>query len=134
MVDEFMAWLKGDLKKANENREKVPWVVGFAHKAWYMQPEVNFSMIDDALHAGGADLFMAGHIHVYQRFYPLRSSPYGPNATHPNNKPADIDWDCASTESGPDYVSAGLIANNTYTNPRYMTTIVAGSPGDPVSS
>ena len=131
LVDEFMSWLKSDLEKANSNRDAVPWVVGFAHKGWYMQPEVNFSMIDDAMHAGGADLFIAGHIHIYQRFYPLRTSPYGPNATHPNNMPADIDWDCASTETGPDYVHAGLIANNTYLNPKYMTTIIAGGPGDP---
>ena len=33
--------------------------------------------------------------------------------------------------TGPDVVHAGLIANNTYTNPRYMATIVAGGPGDP---
>ena len=80
-------------------------------------------MIDDVLHKGGvgkivmlsrfvavsvpltqkvslADLFIGGHIHVYQRFYPLRSSPYGPNASDPNNIPADVDFDCASTSSG----------------------------------
>lgn len=127
-----MPWLENDLAKANTNRDNVPWIVGFAHKGWYMQPEVNFSMIDDALHRGGADLFFAGHIHVYQRFLPLRTSPYGSNASHPNNVPADVDFDCASTRSGVDYThSNGMIANNTYTNPRYMTTIIAGGPGDP---
>jgi hypothetical protein len=74
--------------------------------------------VDDALHRGGADLFFAGHIHVYQRFFPLRTGPYGPNASRPNNEPADIDFACASTEAGPDYAHEGLIANNTYTNPR----------------
>ena len=24
------------------------------------------------------DLFVAGHVHIYQRFYPLRMHPYGP--------------------------------------------------------
>eukprot|EP01051_Picozoa_sp_SAG22_P017717 SAG22_NODE_2801_length_2199_cov_2.029524_3_plen_129_part_00 len=76
-------------------------------------------------------LFFGGHIHIYQRFYPLRSGPYGPNASHPNNRPAGVDFDCASTEDGPEYVHGGLIANNTYTNPKYMATIVAGGPGDP---
>ena len=75
-VDEFIPWLQKDLAKANANRDKVPWIVGFAHKGWYMQPEVNFSMIDDVLHKGGADLFFAGHIHVYQRFLPLRTSSH----------------------------------------------------------
>ena len=121
----------GSRCKANSNRINVPWVVGFAHKGWYMQPEVNFSMIDDVLHKGGADLFFAGHIHVYQRYFPLRTSPYGSNASRPNNVPADVDFGCASTESGPDYAHAGLIGNNTYTNPRYMATIIAGGPGDP---
>ena len=79
-----------------------------------MQPEVNFSAIDDALHKGGADLFLAGHIHIYQRFYPLRMDRYGPNASKPNNIPADVDFECASTETGPDYAhSDGLIINNT---------------------
>ena len=131
LVDEFMPWLEADLAKANANRESVPWIVGFAHKGWYMQPEVNFSMIDDALHRGGVDLFFGGHIHVYQRFFPLRTAPYGPNASKPNNRPADIDFDCASTENGPDYDHAGLIANNTYINPKYMATIIVGGPGDP---
>ena len=101
-----------------------------------MQPETNFSMLDDVLHAGGCDVFFAGHVHTYQRFYPLRTSPYGPNATKPNNVPRDIDFDCASTEHGAEYshssnASGPMVANNTYTNPRYMTTIIAGSPGDP---
>lgn len=126
-----MPWLEQDLVKANANREQVPWIVGFAHKGWYMQPEVNFSVIDDALHKGGVDLFFAGHIHIYQRFFPLRTSPYGNNASKPNNIPADIDFGCASTRGGADYVHEGLIGNNTYTNPKYMATIIAGGPGDP---
>eukprot|EP01051_Picozoa_sp_SAG22_P017716 SAG22_NODE_2801_length_2199_cov_2.029524_2_plen_391_part_00 len=32
LVDEFMGWLKKDVEKANNNRQEVPWVVGFAHK------------------------------------------------------------------------------------------------------
>jgi hypothetical protein len=27
-----------------------------------------------------------GHVHIYQRFYPLRSNPYGPVASKPNNR------------------------------------------------
>ena len=103
--------------RANRNRARVPWIAAFAHKGWYMQPETNFSMIDDALHAGGCDIFFAGHVHTYQRFYPLRTSPYGPNATRPNNVPRDIDFDCASTERGAGYAhgsnaSGSMVANN----------------------
>ena len=54
--------------------------IRYAHKAFYMQPGTNFSAIDDIAHANGVDLHIAGHVHIYQRFYPLRSSPYGPKA------------------------------------------------------
>ena len=124
LADEFLEWFEADLEAANvpAQRAKVPWVVMYAHKAFYMQPGTNFSAIDDLAHAHGVDLHIAGHVHIYQRFFPLRSSPYGPNASNPNNQPADWDHGCA-TEL-PDG------AGNTYTNPKYMTQIVAGSPGD----
>ena len=87
-----------------------------------MQPGTNFSAIDDLAHRHGVDLHIAGHVHIYQRFFPLRTSPYGPSASRPNNKPAD--WDHACAKELPN--EAGSI----YTNPKYMTQIVAGSPGD----
>ena len=82
IADEFLEWFAEDLEKANQpaQREAVPWIVMYAHKAFYMQPGTNFSAIDDIAHANGVDLHIAGHVHIYQRFYPLRSSPYGPNA------------------------------------------------------
>ena len=92
-----------------------------------MQPGCNFSFIDDLAHTYGIDLHIAGHIHTYQRFYPLRMQPYGDNPSKPNNKPADVDYSCASTG----VQSTGVtIENNTYTDPKYMVTIVAGSPGN----
>ena len=92
-----------------------------------MQPGCNFSFIDDLAHTYGIDLHIAGHIHTYQRFYPLRMQPYGDDPSKPNNKPADVDLACASTG----VQSTGVtIENNTYTDPKYMVTIVAGSPGN----
>jgi hypothetical protein len=75
LASEFLAWLERDLKAANEpaKREAVPWIVMYAHKAFYMQPGTNFSAIDDIAHANGVDLHIGGHVHIYQRFYPLRS-------------------------------------------------------------
>ena len=93
-------------------------------------------------HANGVDLYIAGHVHIYsrryfqvrcsegcpwlkcvacRRFSPLRSSPYGPNASNPNNRPADWDHGCATPLKG---------GGSVYTNPKYMTQVVAGSPGD----
>ncbi len=129
LADEFGEWLEADLKKVNEpaQRAKTPWVVSFAHKGWYMQPGCNFSYIDDLAHKYGIDLHIAGHIHTYQRFYPLRMQPYGNDPTKPNNKPADVDFNCATTGV---QTTGVTIENNTYTDPKYMVTIVAGSPGN----
>jgi hypothetical protein len=124
LAEEFLSWLDQDLETANvrEQREKVPWIVMYAHKAFYMQPGTNFSAIDDLAHKYGVDLHIGGHVHIYQRFFPLRSSPYGQDASRPNNKPADWDHACATELPG------GM--GSVYTNPKYMTQIVAGSPGD----
>ena len=135
LLEEFAEWLESDLKAVNEpeQRAKTPWVVSFAHKGWYMQPGVNFSFIDDLAHKYGIDLHIAGHIHTYQRFYPIRMNPFGPKLNKttgkmiPNNKPADVDFDCASTGV---QTTGVTIENNTYTDPKYMVTIVAGSPGN----
>jgi hypothetical protein len=35
-VQSQLNWLKQDLAKANANRAKVPWIVAFGHKSWYM--------------------------------------------------------------------------------------------------
>jgi hypothetical protein len=80
-----------------------------------MQPGCNFSMIDDLAHKYGIDLHVGGHIHVYQRFYPLRMNPLL-NVTNPNNRPADVDFDCVSTSS--EQTLGITIYNNTYTNPK----------------
>ena len=79
-----------------------------------MQPGTNFSAIDDLAHHHGVDLHIAGHVHIYQRFFPLRTSPYGPDASRPNNRPAD--WDHACAKELPN--EAGSI----YTNPKYMAS------------
>ena len=70
-----------------------------------------------------------------QRFFPLRMNPLGPiyeknGTTIPNNKPADVDFDCASTGEQGHGVPGLIIENNTYTDPKYLVTIVAGSPGN----
>lgn len=34
--EQQLAWLESDLAAANANRDRVPWVVAFGHKGWYM--------------------------------------------------------------------------------------------------
>lgn len=102
-----LAWLEADLVKANANRASVPWIIGFGHKGWYMT-DTKFSAFDPILQKYGVDLYFAGHVHNYERFLPILGG---------SDPPTDVDKTCASSD------------NHVYTNPKYMTTIIVGSPG-----
>lgn len=90
-----MAWLEHDLMMAVANREHVPWIVVcmFAnhkliyvagHRPLYVSTTKHSSggcPIDDSLHVQQAfeplfkkyavDLYMAGHVHSYERTFPM---------------------------------------------------------------
>jgi predicted phosphodiesterase len=117
-------WLEQDLAAANLLRDTVPWVVMLGHKGWYMdnfgtesEPDTlntNFTGFDDLACRYGVDLYLTGHVHIYQRFLPL----LGPSSLRLLAPPRDVDYDCASEDG------------HTYEDPRYMPTIVVASPGD----
>lgn len=119
VAQDQLDWLVADLQKANQNRENVPWVVMLGHKAWYMDgmyPDAgdDFTAFDAIACEYGVDLYLAGHVHVYQRFLPVR----GPAQPDFLSKPQDVDYDSVSDDQ------------RTYTNPKYMPTIVVASPGN----
>ena len=58
------------------------------------------------LHSKGVDILFAGHVHYYSRMVPY------------NNVNNTVDTKCLSD------------ANHTYTDPKYMTLIISGAPGD----
>ena len=140
----------------------------FGHKAWYMdfevnkqhplQPELNtnFTGFTALAEKYKVDLYLAGHVHLYQRFYSLLGPakheanarcapgrcgradfsavgehtlplppqlPSRPRLTLPFlflpcPRPQAIDKDCVEEDG------------KVYRNCKYMTTIIAGSPGD----
>ncbi|KAM7438504.1 hypothetical protein ABFA07_012029 [Porites harrisoni] len=98
-IQRQLNWLEADLIKANQQREKTPWIVSLAHKAWFME-KTNFSAFGPLLHKYGVDLHLCGHAHNYQRLYPTYNGSV--------DRPTD---------------------NHVYVNPRYKTDIVAGSAG-----
>jgi len=122
--DEQLEWLENDLIKANGNREAVPWIVMMGHKGWYMdewgevqhpdQIATNFTGFDYLGCKYGVDLYMTGHVHIYQRFLPV----LGPDNLKFMQPPRDVDRACVSEDG------------HTYTNPKYMPTVVVASPGD----
>lgn len=94
----------------------------YGHKGWFMNVwdknehhiTTNFTGFDDLAHKYGVDLYLTGHVHLYQRFLPLK----GPSVIKRFAPPVDVDRHCVSDDG------------HVYKNPKYMTTIVAGSPGD----
>ena len=66
-----------DLEKANSNREIVPWIVAFGHKAVYCFSSdcddypTTYHNWDDIFYNYGVDLFIGAHKHEYQMLKPL---------------------------------------------------------------
>ncbi|CAD5224244.1 unnamed protein product [Bursaphelenchus okinawaensis] len=81
-------WLKEDLRKANQNRDKVPFIVTWQHRPFYCSNSNSFECgsfenslirkgfqdmpgLEDLFIANGVDLAFWGHEHTYERFYPI---------------------------------------------------------------
>ena len=69
-----MAWLENDLKQAVEDREERPWIVITGHHPMYEGGKVDKKMqeaFEPMLKEYGVDVVMTGHIHSYERDYPV---------------------------------------------------------------
>lgn len=102
-------WLSADL--AAVNRTKTPWVIAMSHRPMYSSEVASYQRnVRNAWEAlmlqHGVDAYFSGHIHWYERLFPL-----GANQT--------ID-------------TASIVNNNTYyTNPgKSMTHIINGAAGN----
>jgi len=102
-INNQLAFMKQDL--ANVNRTDTPWVVGLVHKDWTMEPQA-YADFAPILENGGVDVSFVGHVHFYDRRIP---------------------YDSVTGQSDNASVSAD---GSTYTNPKYMVTIVTGASGD----
>jgi hypothetical protein len=98
-----LAFMKADL--AGVDRARTPWVVALVHKDYSMEGEA-FAAFAPLLNAGGVDLLFCGHIHFY-----MRNAPY----------------DSVAGKADSASVSADT---HTYTEPKFMVSIVSGSSRD----
>ncbi|CAI5957535.1 unnamed protein product [Closterium sp. NIES-65] len=69
-------WLRDDLCRID--RKKTPWVVAFMHvplynsnDGHYLEGEPMRYEIEEWLHGAGVDLVASGHVHAYERSYPV---------------------------------------------------------------
>jgi len=72
-----LEWLKADLEKASANRKNVPWIVASGHRPLYTStghPEYQKFLrhaFEDMFHQHHVDLYVCGHVHNYERSYPV---------------------------------------------------------------
>ena len=77
-------WLERDLKRANENRASVPWVVLIGHRPLYCSSVMCRRRchrdaaryrrhLEDLLHEERVDVVITGHNHQYERSFPVLS-------------------------------------------------------------
>lgn len=74
-------WLRADLQRAAANRAQVPWIVVMAHKPLYCSTNDYYDCrigckkisghVESILKDAGVDLFLAGHLHNYERTWPV---------------------------------------------------------------
>ncbi|KAH7709543.1 Protein F18E2.1 b [Aphelenchoides avenae] len=101
-------WLKQDLKKADDNREKTPWIVSFQHRPFYCSNEnseecasfenrlirtgyEDFPGLEKLFLDHGMDLGFWGHEHSYERFYPVSERKVYNQTENPyHNAPAPV--------------------------------------------
>ncbi len=80
-----LEWLEQDLIRANANRANVPWIIAGSHRPFYGSTPGNSPAAQAAFEPlfikYGVDLYMSGHVHAYERMYPV-----GLNGSLPNGK------------------------------------------------
>lgn len=80
-------WLEEYLS-TKVNRTLTPWIVTIMHAPWYnsnsghwMEGELMRRSMEPLLYKYGVDIVMAGHVHAYERTYPVYNfslNPCGP--------------------------------------------------------
>jgi len=75
-----LEWLKADLIAANKNRHNVPWIIAMGHRPLYTSAKDNYfqktqgplrALTEDLFHQFGVDLYFCGHVHAYERSWPV---------------------------------------------------------------
>ncbi|CAO3653658.1 unnamed protein product [Mucor hiemalis] len=94
-VDYAVNWLKSDLSKANKDRAERPWIIFLTHHPIYCSGNSSDcttkaatikDSIEDILLKYKVDIYMSGHVHNYERTYPVYKNKQ--TATSYHNAPS----------------------------------------------
>jgi hypothetical protein len=105
-VTKFINWLKNDLEKS-----KAKWKIVYMHRPLYCSLDKNRctkeaeslrSFFEDIFYNNKVDLVIAGHLHNYERFYPVYKSQ----------------------------VDKSVVKDSEYINPNYPVHVICGSAGN----
>lgn len=69
-----LTWLENDLIQANKDRALRPWIFAAGHHPMYNGDSINKefqSAMEDLFYKYGVDVYFAGHVHSYERDYPV---------------------------------------------------------------
>jgi acid phosphatase type 7 len=72
-----LTWLENDLKAATANRVQRPWILAAGHHPIYNGNSVDTHLqtaVEDLFYKYGVDVFFTGHVHSYERSYPVYKS------------------------------------------------------------
>lgn len=113
-VNEQIDWLKADLAKVD--RTKTPWVLAFGHRPYYVSiADARCTQCQEAfepvLNAGGVDLVMTGHDHVYSRSTAVYNNTADPAGYNDPKYPVYITNGLGGHYDGMDDMDATLPAN-----------------------
>ncbi|HIA97878.1 MAG TPA: hypothetical protein EYO15_01685, partial [Marine Group III euryarchaeote] len=109
-------WLENDLEDADGNRENVPWVIVFAHRAMYSSngegdghgSEIEFrDAMESLLFDYHVDLAIWGHDHHYERTYPVFEEQVYANNTGSYDDPYYL-------PGAPIHIVAGMAGRSLY--------------------
>jgi hypothetical protein len=81
-------WLKADL--AAVDRSKTPWIIAMSHRPMYSSEVSSYQAnirkaFEPLLLEYGVDAYLAGHIHWYERLWPLKNGTIDRSAIVNNN-------------------------------------------------
>ena len=113
----MLTWLKADLTAANSPQARAlrPWIIVHMHRPMYSTDgaelfgtqRANYLKLENLLFASGVDLVFAGHVHNYERSWPVYSNGSTPRVLNGTRVPGDS----YANARAPVYIVSGAVGN-----------------------